>query len=49
MTVYFSLFSQFIDPATGWPAAARTGPLSTVHLIACAVVYLTSASWPARS
>lgn len=40
LLLYFSLFPQFIDPATGWPAAAQTGLLSTVHLIACAVVYL---------
>ncbi|MFJ6608884.1 LysE family translocator [Streptomyces sp. NPDC091289] len=41
LLLYFSLFPQFIDPATGWPAAAQTGLLSTVHLTACAVVYLS--------
>ncbi|MFF1375867.1 LysE family translocator [Streptomyces sp. NPDC058308] len=40
LLLYFSLFPQFIDPATGWPPAAQTGLLSTVHLTACAVVYL---------
>ncbi|WP_404199162.1 LysE family translocator [Streptomyces tauricus] len=40
LLLYFSLFPQFIDPATGWPVAAQTGLLSTVHLSACAVVYL---------
>ncbi|MFC8627976.1 LysE family translocator [Streptomyces anulatus] len=40
LLLYFSLFPQFIDPATGWPVAARTGLLATVHLTACAVVYL---------
>ncbi|MFF5360952.1 LysE family translocator [Streptomyces scabiei] len=40
LLLYFSLFPQFIDPATGWSVAAQTGLLSTVHLTACAVVYL---------
>ncbi|MFJ8137795.1 LysE family translocator [Streptomyces sp. NPDC096013] len=40
LLLYFSLFPQFIHPATGWPVAAQTGLLSTVHLTACAVVYL---------
>ncbi|MFJ2722613.1 LysE family translocator [Streptomyces sp. NPDC087437] len=40
LLLYFSLFPQFIDPATGWPVAAQTGLLSTMHLAACAVVYL---------
>ncbi|MEW1756276.1 LysE family translocator [Streptomyces cyaneofuscatus] len=40
LLLYFSLFPQFIDPATCWPVAAQTGLLSTVHLTACAVVYL---------
>ncbi|MEU0655483.1 LysE family translocator [Streptomyces albogriseolus] len=40
LLLYFSLFPQFIDPATGWPVAAQTGLLSTVHLVVCAVVYL---------
>ncbi|MFJ9760979.1 LysE family translocator [Streptomyces sp. NPDC101149] len=40
LLLYFSLFPQFIDPATGWPVAAQTGLLSAVHLTACAVVYL---------
>ncbi|MEU5415872.1 LysE family translocator [Streptomyces clavifer] len=40
LLLYFSLFPQFIDPATGWPVAAQTGLLSTMHLTTCAVVYL---------
>ncbi|MET9622403.1 LysE family translocator [Streptomyces sp. NPDC006464] len=40
LLLYFSLFPQFIDSATGWPVAAQTGLLSTMHLTACAVVYL---------
>ncbi|MFF9145871.1 LysE family translocator [Streptomyces sp. NPDC014861] len=40
LLLYFSLFPQFIDPVTGWPVAAQTGLLSTVHLTVCAVVYL---------
>ncbi|HEY9375150.1 LysE family translocator [Streptomyces sp.] len=40
LLLYFSLFPQFIDPDTGWPVAAQTGVLSTMHLTACAVVYL---------
>ncbi|MFE2883687.1 LysE family translocator [Streptomyces graminifolii] len=40
LLLYFSLFPQFIHPATGWPVTAQTGLLSTVHLTACAVVYL---------
>lgn len=40
LLLYLSLFPQFIDPATGWPAAAQTGLLSTMHLTACAIVYL---------
>ncbi|MFF7331787.1 LysE family transporter [Streptomyces sp. NPDC008150] len=40
LLLYFSLFPQFIHPAQGWPVAAQTGLLSTVHLAACAVVYL---------
>ncbi|MFJ5830590.1 LysE family translocator [Streptomyces sp. NPDC093089] len=40
LLLYFALFPQFIDPSTGWPVAAQTGLLSTVHLTACAVVYL---------
>ncbi|WP_327173825.1 LysE family translocator [Streptomyces sp. NBC_01335] len=40
LLLYFSLFPQFIDPATGLPAAAQTGLLSMVHLTACTVVYL---------
>ncbi|MFF6992386.1 LysE family transporter [Streptomyces sp. NPDC010273] len=40
LLLYFSLFPQFIHPATGWPVAAQTGLLSTMHLTACAVVYL---------
>ncbi len=41
LLLYFSLFPQFIDPAKGWPVAAKTGLLSTVHLTACAVVHLS--------
>ncbi|MFJ1900410.1 LysE family translocator [Streptomyces sp. NPDC088115] len=40
LLLYFSLFPQFIDPATGWPVAAQTSLLSTVHLTTCAFVYL---------
>ncbi|MEV7792117.1 LysE family translocator [Streptomyces sp. NPDC087512] len=39
LLLYFSLFPQFLDP-TGWPAAAQTGVLSTLHLVCCTVVYL---------
>ncbi|WP_369149008.1 LysE family translocator [Streptomyces sp. R44] len=40
LLLYFSVFPQFIDPATGWPVSAQTGLLSTMHLTACTVVYL---------
>ncbi|MFE7108101.1 LysE family translocator [Streptomyces sp. NPDC057575] len=40
LLLYFSLFPQFIDTADGWPVAAQTGLLSTMHLTACVVVYL---------
>ncbi|WAP60209.1 LysE family translocator [Streptomyces sp. S465] len=40
LLLYFSLFPQFIHPATGWPVAAQTGLLGTLHMAACAVVYL---------
>ncbi|MFJ2771028.1 LysE family translocator [Streptomyces sp. NPDC087300] len=40
LLLYFSLFPQFIDTATGWPVAAQTGLLGTLHMTACAVVYL---------
>ncbi|MFD5063052.1 MULTISPECIES: LysE family translocator [unclassified Streptomyces] len=40
LLLYFSLFPQFIDPAGGWPVAAPTGLLGTLHMTACAVVYL---------
>uniref|UniRef100_A0AAU3GTY8 LysE family translocator n=1 Tax=Streptomyces sp. NBC_01401 TaxID=2903854 RepID=A0AAU3GTY8_9ACTN len=40
LLLYFSLFPQFIDAGRGWPVAAQTGLLSTVHLASCAVVYL---------
>ncbi len=40
LLLYFSLFPQFIDPATGWPVAAQTGLLGSLHMAACAVVYL---------
>lgn len=41
LLLYFSLFPQFINPATGWPVAAQTGLLGTLHMAACAVVYLS--------
>ncbi|MEV6566007.1 LysE family translocator [Streptomyces kronopolitis] len=41
LLLYFSLFPQFIHPATGWPVAAQTGLLGTLHMAACAVVYLS--------
>ncbi|MFF7312308.1 LysE family transporter [Streptomyces sp. NPDC008137] len=40
LLLYFSLFPQFIDPAGGWPVAGQTGLLGTLHMTACAVVYL---------
>jgi threonine/homoserine/homoserine lactone efflux protein len=40
LLLYFSLFPQFIDPAAGWPVVAQTGLLGTLHMTACAVVYL---------
>jgi threonine/homoserine/homoserine lactone efflux protein len=40
LLLYFSLFPQFIDPARDWPVAAQTGLLGTLHMTACAVVYL---------
>ncbi|MFJ8977077.1 LysE family translocator [Streptomyces sp. NPDC102282] len=40
LLLYFALFPQFMDPVGGWPVAAQTGLLSTVHLVACTVVYL---------
>ncbi|MER8157937.1 hypothetical protein [Streptomyces sp. NPDC094472] len=33
-------FPQFIHPSGGWPVAAQTGLLGTVHMTACAPVYL---------
>ncbi|MEW2436535.1 LysE family translocator [Streptomyces caniferus] len=39
LLLYFSLFPQFIDPATGWPVAVQTGLLGTLHMTACAIVY----------
>jgi threonine/homoserine/homoserine lactone efflux protein len=41
LLLYFSLFPQFIHPAGGWPVAAQTGLLGTLHMTACALVYLT--------
>ncbi|WP_316781526.1 LysE family translocator [Streptomyces sasae] len=38
--LFFSLFPQFIDTATGWPVAAQTGLLGAVHVTATALVYL---------
>ncbi|MFE6039264.1 LysE family translocator [Streptomyces sp. NPDC056452] len=40
LLLYFSLFPQFIDPASGWPVAAQTGLFGTLHMALCAVVYL---------
>jgi threonine/homoserine/homoserine lactone efflux protein len=40
LLLYFSLFPQFIDSAAGWPVAAQTGLLGTLHMTACALVYL---------
>jgi threonine/homoserine/homoserine lactone efflux protein len=40
LLLYFSLFPQFIAPASGWPVAAQTGLLGALHMTACAVVYL---------
>lgn len=40
LLLYFALFPQFIDSADGWPVAAQTGLLSTMHLVACTAVYL---------
>ncbi|MET7493076.1 LysE family translocator [Streptomyces sp900116325] len=40
LLLYFSLFPQFIDPALDWPVAAQTGLLGTLHMTACALVYL---------
>ncbi|MGW5211244.1 LysE family translocator [Streptomyces sp. NPDC004051] len=41
LLLYFSLFPQFIDPTGGWPVAAQTGLFGTLHMAACALVYLT--------
>jgi len=41
LLLYFSLFPQFIHPGTGWPVAAQTALLGTLHMAGCAVVYLT--------
>ena len=41
LLLYFSLFPQFIDPAGGWPVATQTGLFGTLHMAACAVVYLS--------
>ncbi|MET7801771.1 LysE family translocator, partial [Streptomyces decoyicus] len=40
LLLYFSLFPQFIDPTGGWPVAAQTGLFGTLHMTACALVYL---------
>ncbi len=40
LLLYLSLFPQFIDPTAGWPVAAQIGLLGTLHMTACAVVYL---------
>ncbi|MFD6325403.1 LysE family translocator [Streptomyces sp. NPDC058442] len=41
LLLYFSLFPQFIDTTGGWPVAAQTGLFGTLHMTACALVYLT--------
>ncbi|WP_329213923.1 LysE family translocator [Streptomyces sp. NBC_01485] len=41
LLLYFSLFPQFIDPSGGWPVAAQTGLLGTLHMVSCAVVYFS--------
>lgn len=41
LLLYFSLFPQFVDSAASWPVAAQTGLLGTLHMTACALVYLT--------
>ncbi|MER5830406.1 LysE family translocator [Streptomyces sp. NPDC002130] len=41
LLLYFSLFPQFIDPAGAWPVAGQTGLLGSLHMTACAVVYLS--------
>jgi threonine/homoserine/homoserine lactone efflux protein len=41
LLLYFSLFPQFIDPAADWSVAAQTGLFGTLHMAACAAVYLT--------
>ncbi|MFJ4989646.1 LysE family translocator [Streptomyces sp. NPDC088732] len=44
LLLYFSLFPQFIDTTgAGWPVAAQTGLFGTLHMTACAAVYLTVA------
>ncbi|MGW3668190.1 LysE family translocator [Streptomyces sp. NPDC005141] len=40
LLLYFALFPQFIDSAASWPVAAQTGLLGTLHMTACALVYL---------
>ena len=40
LLLYFSLFPQFVDTAAGWPVAAQTGLLGTLHMTVCALVYL---------
>ncbi|UUU38157.1 LysE family translocator [Streptomyces sp. NBC_00162] len=42
LLLHFSLFPQFIDTADGWPVAAQTGLLGTLHMAACALVYLAA-------
>lgn len=43
LLLYFSLFPQFIDTTGSWPVAAQTGLFGTLHMTACAAVYLTVA------
>lgn len=41
LLLYFSVFPQFIHPGSGWPVAAQTATLGTLHMASCAVVYLS--------
>ncbi|CAM3912771.1 LysE family translocator [Kibdelosporangium persicum] len=36
-----ALLPQFVRPGAGWPVALQTATLGTLHMITCAVVYLT--------
>ncbi|MEU1623101.1 LysE family translocator [Streptomyces sp. NPDC005722] len=44
LLLYVSLFPQFIDTTGGgWPVSAQIGLFGTLHMTACAAVYLTVA------